>query len=107
MPQALKGGRALLPSDQGDTFMRSLVIFIALAAVLYGTAQSHAALVCPQGSHSCGPTRGCCPAGSDCLPVRGCSVRPQDTLGEQCGPYRCRTGEHCITQQGQKRCLIQ
>jgi hypothetical protein len=84
--------------------MRSLFPAVLLTAVLLLSAQAEAALVCPQGATSCGPNRGCCPAGSRCLPVSGCSVRKGDTPGVQCGKYKCRTGETCVRQDGQLRC---
>jgi hypothetical protein len=84
--------------------MRALFATFALTVVVLFSAHADAALVCASGSHSCGPTRGCCPAGSECLPVSGCSVRPQDRLGVKCGKYQCRVGEVCIRQEGQLRC---
>jgi len=84
--------------------MRSLFSAVLLTAAVFLSSHAEAALVCPKGSHSCGPNRGCCPAGSECLPVSGCSIRPQDTPGVQCGQYKCRAGEKCVRQEGQMRC---
>jgi hypothetical protein len=86
--------------------MRLLLTLCAFTLVLFLSAQAQAQMVCPAGAHSCGPGRGCCPAGSKCLPGNGCSVRPGDRLGIRCGALRCRVGEYCITQDGQKRCRV-